>query len=86
MSKLIGRYGAATARDVAEWFGLTGASQFPAEGLPSIEVQGHTVWVAPKHPTRRMTIRTMTVCLTCGKTVQVGRLAQHHRQSKNHAA
>lgn len=85
MSKLIGRYGSATARDVAMWFDLKGVSQFPPEGLPAKEVQGHTVWVTPKHPTRRMTIRTMTKCLTCGKEVQVGRLAQHHRQSKNHA-
>lgn len=83
MSKLLGQYGNATARDVAKWFGLKGVSQFPPEGLASIEVQGHTVWVAPKDP-KRMTIRTMTKCLTCGKEVQVGRLAQHHKQSKNH--
>lgn len=84
MSKLIGVYGDATARDVASWFGLKGVSQFPPQGLASIEVQGHTVWVEPKHPTR-MTIRTKTKCLTCGKEVQVGRLTQHHKQSKEHA-
>ena len=83
MSILTGRYGNATARDVAEWFNLKGASQFPPQGLPSIEVQGHTVWVEPRND-RRMTIRTKTKCLTCGKEVQVGRLAQHHKQSKNH--
>lgn len=84
MSKLIGLYGNATASDVARWFKLKGASQFPPQGLPAIEVQGHTVWVEPRND-RRMTIRTMTKCLDCGKTVQVGRLAQHHRQSKDHA-
>jgi len=83
VSKLIGRYGNATARDVAEWFDLKSVSQFPPEGLPAKEIQGHTVWVDAKND-RRMTIRTMTKCLTCGKTVQVGRLAQHHRQSKSH--
>lgn len=83
MSVLNGRYGHATAGDVAIWFGLKGVSQFPPEGLPAKEIQGHTVWVEPKNE-HRMTIRTKTKCLTCGKEVQVGRLAQHHKQSKNH--
>ncbi len=84
MSILKGKYGIASARDVAEWFGLKGTSQFPPEGLPPIAVQGHVVWVEPKSTTRCMTIRTMTRCLDCGKVMYVGRLAQHHKQSKNH--
>jgi len=79
---LIGKFGPASARDVAEWFGLKGTSQFAPEGHPSIFVQGHEVWVDPKRP--RFSLRTMTRC-SCGAVLPVGRLAQHERSAK-HAA
>lgn len=81
MSRIIGKYntGCITAGELAVLFNLPGVSQFPPEGLPPIAVQGHVVWVDPKHPTKPMSIRTMTRCLDCGKVIQVGRLAQHDR-------
>lgn len=78
MSRLLGKFGAATADDVAEWFKLKGASQFPPEGIEQpIFVQHHEIWVDPKRP--RMTLRAMTRCNDCGKVLPVGRLAQHDR-------
>jgi hypothetical protein len=69
-----------TASDIARAFGLRGTSQFPPEGIEeSIYIQGHEVWVLPKHP-QRMSIRTVTHCLDCNKQLPVGRLAQHHRR------
>jgi hypothetical protein len=78
---IIGEYGPATARDIATWFGLTGASQFPSAGMASRRIQGHDVWIAPKVQ-GRMTLRAMTKCLVCSKTVPVGRLRQHEKMHR----
>jgi hypothetical protein len=69
------------AHELAPLLGLNGTSQFPPEGIETeVLIQGHLVWVNPKHPTKRMSIRTMTRCLDCGKVVPVGRLGQHDRR------
>jgi hypothetical protein len=82
MSRILNTYAQnATARDMAVYFKLKGVSQFPPDGIEeSILIQGHHVWVDPKHPTKRMSIRTMTRCTDCGKILPVGRLGQHDRR------
>lgn len=69
----------ATARDMAELLGLKGASQFPPEGMPPRIIQGYEVWVTPKIGKGMSGLRCYTRCKVCGKTLPVGRLAQHER-------
>lgn len=73
-----GKFGDASARDMAEFLGLSSASQFPDEGMDGRLIQGHHVWVTGKVK-GRMSMRCMTRCLTCDKVLPVGRLAQHER-------
>jgi hypothetical protein len=69
----------ATARDMAKFFGLPSASQYPDDGIEEPKfIQGYRVWVDPKIP-GKFRMRMMTECKTCHKQLPVGRLAQHER-------
>ena len=92
------KYGRAVhSRDMAELLGLKG-TKLPPHALPEREIQGIRVWViasaaiaSPMGPYGRrhvrFTHRVLCACPVCGKTIPVGRLAQHsviHKE--DHAA
>ena len=74
---------------VLPMLGIPAGGHLPKEGMPPREVQGVTVWVEPAKPTvmgvrwgrphivKSSTHRIMCKCSGCGKTVSLGRLAQH---------
>jgi hypothetical protein len=75
------------SRDMAELLGLKG-TKLPPHAMPEREIQGIRVWVIASEATftpnaglrrnkRAFTHRVMCACPVCGKTIPVGRLAQH---------
>jgi hypothetical protein len=73
-------------------FGLDPKAKWPVEGIAPRIIQGITCWVEPLRfrntQGRRPAfgLRAMCKCPECGKTMPIGRLAQHARRVHNKGA
>jgi len=67
--------------DIKELFGLKPKDKWPDAGMPVQPIQGIFSWVEPRTP-GKFKIRAKCQCFVCGKTVAIGRLAQHNKVHK----
>jgi hypothetical protein len=53
------------------------SDRWPDEGVPSVNLDGTTVYVLPKNNTGCRKHRSRAICPVCGQDVPTGRLHQH---------